>query len=173
MLERGEVTGALGALTRAGKIRVAAYSGDNDPLAAAVESGAFGSIEMSVNPWDQGGIDRTLWKAKERGMGAIAKRPLANAWWTHADRPERPDIAASWDRGRALPFSDLGLGLTELALRFTVFTWGVDCAMAGTTRLAHLRELAEIVSRGPLPEEVARSVRRAWWQIAGGFPGII
>lgn len=173
VLARGEVSGALASLRAAGKIRVAAYSGDDEPLARAVESGAFGSIEMSVSPWDQGGIDRVLWKAKERGMGAIAKRPLANVWWTHERRPERPDIAAYWDRGHALQLPDFGLDRAALSLRFAVFTWGVDCAIAGTTSEAHLRDLAKIVEDGPLPEEAVRALREAWWQGGATLPSIV
>lgn len=173
VLARGDVSSALTSLVRAGKVRVAAYSGDDGPLVRAVESGGFGSIEMSVSPWDQGGIDRALWKAKDRGMGVIAKRPLANAWWTHTERPERPDIAAYWDRGRALGLPDFGLTREALALRFTVFTWGVDCAIAGTTQPSHLRDLVKIVDQGPLPEEVVRGVREAWWKYGAGLSTIV
>ena len=173
VLSRGDVVRALGDAVRAGKVRVAAYSGENEALDEAVASGAFGSIELSVNPWDQGSIDRVLWRAKDRGMGAVAKRPLANAWWTHRERPSRPDVAEYWSRGRALDLPDFGLPLAELSLRFAVFTWGVDCAIAGTSRPENLRALAGMVERGPLPGDVVRALRERFRERGAGLSGLI
>src|SRR5205823_2689981 len=79
VLERGEVVAALRAAVAAGKVRVAAYSGDNAPLDWAVASGAFGSVETSVNLVDQRAIERSLPSAGERGLGVIAKRPAFRA----------------------------------------------------------------------------------------------
>lgn len=169
----GEVAGALAAAVSAGKVRVAAYSGEDDALDAAVASGAFGSIELSLNPWDQGAIDRVLWRAKDRGLGAIAKRPLANAFWTHPARPSRPDVAAYWDRGRALALPDFGLAPEAFALRFAVFTWGIDCAIAGTTRPSHLEALVRHVAGGPLPDEVRRVAREAYRRAGASWPGVV
>lgn len=173
VLSRGEVTGALADAVRAGKARVAGYSGENEALDEAVASGAFGSIELSVSPWDQGSLDRVLWRAKERGMGAVAKRPLANAWWSFDERPSRPDVAAYWDRGRALDLPDFGLPLAELSLRFAIFTWGVDCAIAGTSRPDHLRALARVVERGPLPPDVVGVLRERFRERGAGLPGLV
>jgi aryl-alcohol dehydrogenase-like predicted oxidoreductase len=173
LVRAGDLTGVLTAAVREGKIRVAAYSGENGALDAAVAHGAFSSIELSMSPWDQGAIDRVLWRAKERGMGAIAKRPLANAWWRHPVRPPRPDVAEYWDRGRALSLPDFGLAPEALALRFAAFTWGIDCAIAGTTSLDHLAALAGHVADGPLPGEVTAAVRDAWRRAGAGWPGVV
>lgn len=168
-----ELTAVLDDAVRRGQIRVAAYSGENEALDAAVRHPTFGALEMSVNPWDQGGITRCLGRAKERGMGVIAKRPLANAWWASAGGAERPDVAAYAERGRALALPSFGLSPEALSLRFAVFTWGVDSAVAGTTRLAHLAALARHVEEGPLPDDVLGVVRRAWAERAAGWPGLI
>lgn len=173
VLSRGDVVLALGAAVKSGRARVAAYSGENEALDAAVTSGSFGSIELSVSPWDQGSLDRILWRAKDLRLGAIAKRPLANAFWTHPSRPARPDIAEYWDRGKALSLPDFGLPLEELSLRFTVFTWGVDCAIAGTSRPAHLRALAEIVAKGPLPADIVSALRAVFRARGGGYSGVV
>lgn len=171
-LRAGAVGDALTAAVSAGKVRVAAYSGENEALDMAVASGAFGSVELSMSPWDQGAIDRVLWRAKERGLGAIAKRPLGNAWWSYAARPSRPDLADYWDRGRALALPDFGLPREAFALRFAAFTWGIDCAVAGTTSPTHLEALVRYVADGPLPGEVLRAVREAW-RSRGGFAGLV
>jgi aryl-alcohol dehydrogenase-like predicted oxidoreductase len=170
-LRRGEVIRALVDAKTAGRIRVVAYSGDNDALDEAVAQDTFGSTMLSLNPWDQGAIDRVLWKAKERGLGAIAKRPLANAWWTFSERPDRPDIAAYWDRGRVMLLPEMELD--ELAIRFAAFTWGIDSAIAGTTSVEHLERLARHVARGPLPPEPRSEWIRAWRKNAAGWPGIV
>lgn len=172
-LRTGEAPRALADAVAAGKVRVAAYSGENEALDVAIAYGAFGGLQLSLNPWDQGSIDRALWRAKERGMGAIAKRPLANAWWTHGTRPERADIAEYRERGWALGLADHGLAPAALALRFAVFTWGVDSAIVGTTKPAHLTALARMVADGPLPAEVTRDLREAWWKTGQGWPGLI
>jgi aryl-alcohol dehydrogenase-like predicted oxidoreductase len=173
VVRAGEVAGALTAAVSAGKVRVAAYSGENAALDAAVASGVFSAVELSLSPWDQGAIDRVLWKAKERGMGAIAKRPLANAWWTCSSRPSRPDIGEYWDRGRTLALPSFGIAPEALALRFAVFTWGIDCAVARTTSLPHLEALVRCVSDGQLPADVTRAVREAWRRAAAGWPGVV
>ena len=173
VLRAGDVTGALADAVTAGKVRVPAYSGENEALDAAVASGAFGSIQLSMNPWDQGSIDRVLWRAKDRGMGAIAKRPLANAFWIHPEQSSRPDIADYQHRARALALPDFGLPLESLSLRFAVFTWGIDAAIAGTTRPAHLESLARFVSDGPLPPDIIASIRAAWRSRASSYPGLV
>ena len=106
-------------------------------------------------------------------MGVIAKRPLANAWWASAGGAERPDIAAYAERGRALALPSFGLPREALSLRFAAFTWGVDSAVAGTSRLAHLTALARHVEEGPLPDGVLGVLRRAWSERAAGWPGLI
>lgn len=169
----GEAAGALAAAVRAGKVRVAAYSGDNEALDAAVFANTFGSIELSLSPWDQGAIDRVLWRAKELGLGAIAKRPLGNAWWTQEARPSRSDLAEYWDRGRALALPDFGLPREALAVRFAVFTWGIDSAIAGTTNLNHLQALVSYVADGPLPEDVRQGVREIYRANGAGWPGLV
>jgi aryl-alcohol dehydrogenase-like predicted oxidoreductase len=161
ILERGDVVSALQAAVAAGKVRVAAYSGDNAPLEWAVASGAFGSIEASVNLVDQRAVDRVLPRAQEKGLGVIAKRPAANAPWRFAERPEASDVALYWERWRALGLDPGPLEWTELALRFAAWQPGVDCAIVGTGRLEHLRRNVEIVEKGPLPAETAAAIRAA------------
>jgi aryl-alcohol dehydrogenase-like predicted oxidoreductase len=173
VLERGEVVAALQAAVTAGKVRVAAYSGDNAPLDWAIASGAFGSVETSVNLVDQRSIERSLPAAAERGLGVIAKRPAANAPWRYGDRPAAEDVALYWERWKALGLDPGPYGWTELALRFAAFQDGVHCAIVGTSRLEHLRENADQVAKGPLPAETVAAIRAAFRAQGAGWEGQI
>jgi len=173
VLERGEVVAALQAAVAAGKVRVAAYSGDNAPLEWAIASGAFGSVETSVNLVDQRAIERSLPAAAERGLGVIAKRPAANAPWRYAERPAAEDVALYWERWRALGLDPGPFDWTELALRFAAYQEGVHCAIVGTSRLEHLRQNVEQVEKGPLPAETVASIRAAFRAHGAGWEGQI
>ncbi len=163
-LEHGEVIDALERAVEAGKVRVAAYSGDNEPLEWAVMSGRFNSIQASLSFCDQFAVDRAAAAARSRGVGVIAKRPVANAPWRDA-RPSNDDAAAAyWDRFRALRLDSHGLSWQELALRFAVFHTGADCSIIGTRSLDHLRANVAIVEKGPLAGEIAGEVRAAFRQ---------
>jgi aryl-alcohol dehydrogenase-like predicted oxidoreductase len=90
VLQRSDILDALAAAQRSGKVRVAAYSGDNAPLLWAIESGLFGGVQCSVNVADQRALDRALPLAAARGLGVLAKRPLANGAWREPVRPDAP-----------------------------------------------------------------------------------
>jgi aryl-alcohol dehydrogenase-like predicted oxidoreductase len=141
VLRRGDVVEALAAAQRAGKIRVAAYSGDNEPLLWAIESGRFGAVQCSVNVADQRALDRAIPLAGERGLGVLAKRALANGAWREAVRPAAPDRGAYWDR-----LSAMGVALTaERALGF-VLAQPVSSVLVGTTRIEHLEAMARVAA---------------------------
>lgn len=68
-LRRDDLLGELGRAREAGLIRVAAYSGENEALAWAAESGRFGSLQTSVNVADQWSLHHVLPGAAARGLG--------------------------------------------------------------------------------------------------------
>src|SRR5207248_2500060 len=78
-LRQGDVIDVLRRAKEAGKTRFIGYSGDDAPAKYAVESGAFDTLQTSVSIADQQPLDLTLPAARERNMGVIAKRPIANA----------------------------------------------------------------------------------------------
>ena len=169
VLRRGELLDVLDAMVRAGSVRVAAYSGENADLAYAVGSGRFGSVETSVNLADQWSLRSVL--PHRGGLGVIAKRPLANAPWRFAERPVGHYAETYWERLRTLALDPAGLDWDEFALRFTAYAPGVDCAITGTSRLANLQRNAELVARGPLPDDVLGAVHRAWVEHGADWPG--
>lgn len=165
VLERGEVLDALDAAVRAGKIRVAAYSGDNAALAWAIEHGRFGVVQCSVSVADQRALDHAIPLAQQRGVGVLAKRPLANAAWRESARPDAPDRGTYWDRLRTMHVE-----LTsERALNF-VRAQPVSSVLLGTTKLEHLREM---VANESIDRADADELRAAFRRHDHGWDGVI
>ncbi|HEU4382126.1 MAG TPA: aldo/keto reductase [Anaeromyxobacteraceae bacterium] len=162
---------ALDDARREGKVRVAGYSGENAPLELALELGRFGAIECSVNLCDQRAVEGALPVARERGLGVIAKRPIANAPWRHAERPAGQYVEEYWVRWKAMGIDPAGLPWDELALRFSAYQPGVCSCIVGTARLEHLRRNAEMVARGPLPTDLAQAIRAAFRAHDQGWTG--
>lgn len=79
------VLDALEAARDAGKLVSVAYSGDNEDLRAALESGRVQSLQTSVSLVDRANLLRHLPAASKAGLGVLAKRSLAGAAWREAD----------------------------------------------------------------------------------------
>lgn len=171
-----ERPGLVDALTRAveqGKVRVAAYSGDNHALAHALNMGRFGSVQVSVNLFDQRSIDWGVAMARDRGVGVIAKRPLGNAPWRFSERPGAQDVALYWDRMRQMALDPHGLDWSEFALRFAAFVPGVAACLVGTTRLENLQRNVRALDHGPLAPELVAQIRDAFRRNDHGWDGQI
>ncbi|MEL6177763.1 MAG: aldo/keto reductase [Myxococcota bacterium] len=172
-LRHGGVVEALWRAKQAGQVRVVAYSGEGDALAEAIDAGLLESLQASINVCDQRIVDHALGRAKARGMGVLAKRPLANAPWRWDARPTAPDAALYWDRWQAMRLGELGIEPSELALRFAAWTWGVDCCMVATTRHEHLHANVAAVERGKLPDDVVQELRERFRRHDRGWVGVI
>lgn len=166
VLVRGDVIEALERAVAAGKVRVAAYSGDNAALAWAVESGRFGVVQCSVSAVDQRALDRAIPLAGARGVGVLAKRTLANGVWREPRRPPEPDRAVYWDRLRAM---GVELDATR-ALGFVLAQAGIASALVGTTSLAHLQAMIEVAERVELD---AGPIRAAFQRCDDAWDGVI
>jgi aryl-alcohol dehydrogenase-like predicted oxidoreductase len=173
VLERGDVVDALVRAVAAGKVRVAAYSGEGEALRWAIASGAFGSVQCSVSLVDQAVVDGALAEARARGIGVMAKRALGNAPWRHRERPVEADVAEAWDRFRALALDPGALPWPELFTRFAAFAPGVDALLVGTASPAHLLEAVANVQRGSLAPDLTRSLREAFARVGAGWAGRI
>jgi aryl-alcohol dehydrogenase-like predicted oxidoreductase len=170
VLLHSDVVAALDAAVRAGKVRVAAYSGDNADLDVALGLGVFGAIQTSLNLCDQRAV-RVLDRARRAGIAVIAKRPVANAPWRFEDRPVGDECEPYWVRWRGLGLDPGDVPWDELAIRFTAHLPGVSTAVVGTRRLAHLRRNAEHVARGPLPAERVHGIRARFDERGYAWPG--
>jgi hypothetical protein len=169
VLRRGEVIEVLRRAREQGKARFIGYSGDSRDARFAVECGAFDTLQTSLSIADQEAIELTLPLAREREMGVIAKRPVANAVWKHSARPDDEYVQPYWDRLRKLDYDFLGNDLSEaisIALRFTLSTPGVHTAIVGTTKPGRWRENAQWLEAGPLPAEQLEAIRNRWREVA-------
>lgn len=198
-LERGDVIGALHDARRAGKIRCAAYSGDNEALVWAAASGHFDSLQMSWNLCDQRAAP-VIERAAAAGLGVIAKRPLANAPWRYDERPVGQEAEPYWVRWKELGIDPTGaarprpvgeavgvptpsagaslgdpgaLAWNDLAARFAAHYPGVSSAIAGTRQVAHLCHNVELVARGPLPPDVVAAIRARFAAVGADWPSRI
>ena len=169
-LTNSEVIYALNKTVEDGKVRVAAYSGENDALRFAVESGMFGSIQTSLNITDQRDIEVILPAAKEKGIGVIAKRPLANNPWRFNKRPYGEYCEEYWVRWKEMNL-DLSIDWNEAALRFAAYTIGVNSVIAGTSNTNHLKSNLEAINQGPLPDETYNEIRSAFNKNDKGWIG--
>lgn len=169
-LADGSLADALDALVAEGKVRFVAYSGENDDLATAIGSGRFASIETSVNIADQWSLHHAVPEATSRGLGVIAKRPIANAAWQYDRRPDGVYGEVYWDRLQELAY-DLGDDPLGLALRFSAFAPGVSSAIMGTAKPENLARAVAAVEQGPLGDDVLAHVAGRWQAVGGGWGG--
>jgi aryl-alcohol dehydrogenase-like predicted oxidoreductase len=152
-IEAGAVTEALHRAREEGKIRVAAYSGENEDLRQAIYSHTFGAAQASVNIFDQKVLYSTLPMAKQQFMGFIAKRPLGNAPWRFDQTPVGHYCEVYWHRMKSMGL-DFGAQWAEIALRFTVFRFGVDTAIVGSTSIANIHTNIAITNKGRLDDDI-------------------
>ena len=172
-LKNSGVPEALVKAKDSGKIQVAAYSGENDELGWAIESGLFGSAQTSVNLCDQLSLRRYLPTASKNGMGGIAKRPVANAPWRFAERPVGDYAEEYWVRWKAMDLDPAGIPWQELAVRFSAYAPGVCSAIAGTRDLVHFLENIDLARKGPLPTALVQSIMDAYSREDSGWAGQI
>jgi aryl-alcohol dehydrogenase-like predicted oxidoreductase len=165
-LQREEIIRALEVVKHSGKVRAIGYSGENSALEYAVYAGVFDVIETSVNIFDQWSLERLLPTAHAKGLGVIAKRPLANAPWRYAQRPTGNYCEVYWERMMAM-MHDVEVGewkknVDELALRFSAYAEGVSCAITGTSSVANVERNIACVGMGALPHEIVSALRSAY-----------
>lgn len=171
VLKQGEVIEFLQRAKEQGKTRFIGYSGENEAALYAVESGLFDSLQTSINIADQRGIDMILTEARNREMGVIAKRPVANVAWKNGAEPPDSDYAMEyWERLKKLDYPFLTGDKEEAvatALRFTLSVPGVSTAIVGTANPDRWQQNARLLEKGALPAGMIREIRERWASVAG------
>jgi aryl-alcohol dehydrogenase-like predicted oxidoreductase len=168
-LRKGDVVRALEDARQRGYTRYIGYSGDGSAARHAIECGKFDTLQTSVSIADQEAIDLILPLARERQMGVIAKRPIANAIWFSPRKPENSYYQEYWERLRKLDYDFIRkdpAGAVATALRFTLSMPGVHTAIVGTKKPERWRENAAMLAAGPLPKEQVDRIRAHWRDVA-------
>ena len=162
-LRRGDVLAALLDAVVAGKVRVAAYSGEGEALAWAVASGAFDAVQSSVNLCDRASLTSAIPAARERGVAVLAKRALCNGVWRHDEPPPSPTSPSTGGAG------------TPSGCRFRGGTrWSWRCASPPTRRARTALWSARLASstcavssRSPIAAPCHRTSCRPWTVVTG------
>jgi len=174
-LRNDDLIAALVRVKEKGLTRAIGYSGDGADALYAVETGIFDTLQISVNIADQEAIDLVLPAAAARGMGVIAKRPIANAAWRFSRWRVGDYEKPYWRRLKLLNYDFVrhdskapkaSHAAVSTALRFTLSAPGVDTAIVGTTRPARWAENAGFVAAGDLPRAEFDAIRARWRLIA-------
>ena len=169
LLRQGDVIAAVDKAKAAGKTRFVGYSGDNAAALYALRSGRFDTLQTSVNIADQSAIDTVLPEAVKHNVGVIVKRPIANAAWRSATKPDNWYIVTYWERLQKLayPFLKDANKAAETTMRFTLGLPGVHTMIVGTKTPGRWQENAKLVAKGPLPAADVEAIRKRWWEAAG------
>ena len=169
-LRKGDVIETLKRARGQGYTRYIGYSGDGKAALYAVECGEFDTLQTSVSIADQDALDVFLPLAEQHDIGIIAKRPIANVAWHNGSQPPRDSYGRTyWERLQKLRYEFLQNNLDETvaaALRFTLSVPGVQTAIVGTTKLGRFAENGAVVAEGPLPNELFKSIRARWREVA-------
>jgi len=170
-LKKGECIAGLEQAKKDGKARYVGYSGDSAAARWAILSGHFDSLQTSINICDQECLELTLPLARERKLGVVAKRPIANAAWRYDAQPDNGYHVEYWKRLAELDYefargerrADAGPdGAAGVALRFTAMQAGVHVLILGTTKPERWAQNAALLSAGPLSAELESSIRARW-----------
>ncbi len=168
ILRRGDAIAAVQKARDQGKARFIGYSGDAAAAKYAVDCGAFDVLQTSISIADQQALSLTVPVARERQMGVIAKRPIANA--VFATNAPNGYTQAYYDRLKALDYPFVSGNVTQaisIALRFTLSQPGVHTAIVGTTKPERWRQNADLLATGPLSTAESEAIRRRWHAVAG------
>jgi aryl-alcohol dehydrogenase-like predicted oxidoreductase len=114
--------------------------------------------------------------AREKDMGIIVKRPLANAVWQYKEKPENPWLHKYWERMQKLDYWFLRDGSKNshgAPLRFALSPAAVSTVLVGTTALEHLKRNVAYANYGPLSAYKFMQIRGRWKNFGGDdWPGI-
>jgi aryl-alcohol dehydrogenase-like predicted oxidoreductase len=171
LIQDGAVIELLLRAKEAGKTRYIGLSSDGAAALSAIRTGAFDTLQTSINIADQEAISLTLPEAAQRGMGVIAKRPIANAAWRTGSKPSEAYHHVYWDRLEQLnyPFLKQSLNISiPTALQFTLAQPGVATAIVGSTNPDRWRQNAGLLEQGSFTEDQMVAIHERWNEVSGG-----
>lgn len=176
IFQRERIRHALAEVVRSGKVRYVGYSGENEDLEAAVEMDDFDVIECSFNICDQYTAKKILPKALDKGLGIIAKRPLANAFWRFNENPVGEYCEVYWNRWQAMALDikqELGLSLSveELVIQFIASFPNINTGIIGTSKIAHLEKNVLAFRNENLSNEIMNKIMDRFQAVGKDWKG--
>lgn len=168
ILRNGDVITAVETARAKGYTRYIGYSGDGVAARYAIGTGAFDTLQTSISIADQQVLRENLPMARERNMGVIAKRPIANAAWKTGKQPENAYHHEYWRRLHKLQYDFLEGNLDDavsIALRFTLSQPGVQTAIVGTKQPGRWKQNAALLEAGLLSAGVIDAIRARWDEV--------
>lgn len=147
----------LEAARTAGKLRfIGATFSDAEAAAAAVESGAYDTIQPTYNP-AMPAAGPVIDLAAEKDVGVIIKTPLLKGAFSYKREHLDADMAATRRAAEQFAFLERSdQSLPQACIRYCLARPGTSTVIAGTQRIKHLEENAEAVEGALEPEELAR-----------------
>lgn len=165
----------------AGKTRFVGFSQENDEAGWAVESGLFDTLQTAFSLLDQRARYGLLDRARENGLGIIAKRPIANAVWGRiaVEGYYSTDGIAEQllERARLMqgvrPLDGAPEDSIELALGFVLAHEQVDTAIVGTRNPEHMLANIRMVEKSlPLEGTLVAELHRLYDEVGSDWPSI-
>ncbi|MCE1190126.1 MAG: aldo/keto reductase [Ignavibacteria bacterium] len=157
ILKNSGVAEALTIAKEKGKVRFIGYSGENEDLDYALSMRCFDVIQCSINIFDQKNIVYAAARARQTGLGIIAKRPLGNCPWQFTTQPYGQYAEEYWKRMKAMNL-DLGTSWPSIALRFSAFHGNADTIITGSSKIEHIRQNISLLQQGPLDAHSAEKL---------------
>ncbi len=173
ILKRGEVIEIVQKAKEDGKTRFIGYSGDNEAAEWAVDSGFFDTVQTSFNLVDQRARMRLFAKAKAKGVGIIAKRPIANAAWGANTSPSNY-AKQYFERAQAMrsdiPIQHAPENRILLALGFVFAHSEIDTIIVGTRNPDHMQANINWIKNSlPIAEEAVAELRQRFEEVGGDW----
>lgn len=174
LLQRGEVIDVVQQAKQAGKTRFIGYSGDNEAAEWAVESGLFDTVQTSFNLVDQRARTRLFAQAKAKGIGIIAKRPIANAAWGASESPSSY-ASQYFARAQAMqsgaPIPDAPANRILLALGFVFAHPEIDTIIVGTRNPSHMEaNINWVEHKLPIAQEAVIALQQRFEEVGSEWP---
>ena len=163
VLEDGAALRGLRRVQQAGLVRHLGISADGDVARRALDLDAFATLQVSYSVLQQEPGADLLPLAVARGVGVIAKQPIANGIPVMDRRPEHPDWSRKWDVAQRMDWA--AADRLDLALRWLLADRRVATAIVGTTRLEHL-EANVVAARAPVVDAATVDRLRAAYRAA-------
>ncbi len=165
---------------QAGKARFLGFSQEGAPAEQAVMSGVFDTLQVSFSLIDQRPRYSLLGLARDRGVGIIAKRPIANAVWggspasgASESQRNRAQHSVAQLMAKDGPIPGAPDDPIAMALGFVLAQPEVDTAIVGTGNPDHMRHnIAAVENQLPLPAEVVEELQRRYDALDWKWEGI-